>query len=229
MDNIHFSVSEGRTLGIIGESGSGKTSLLKALLQLIPFSGEIYIENTPYHLLKRKELTKFRRKIQIVFQDPFSSLNPRMSMEEIICEGLKFHQPELNGEQIDLELKKVLNDVGLNYEDKNRYPHEFSGGQKQRIALARVIIMKPRLVLLDEPTSSLDITFQIQIIELLLRLQKKYRLTYVFISHDIRVIRALADHILVMKAGKAIEQNSAEMIYKKPKEKYTKDLIKASL
>ncbi len=229
VEGIDFKVSEGRTLGIIGESGSGKTSLLKALLRLVPFEGEITIEATSYHLLKKKTLTKFRRKIQVVFQDPFSSLNPRMSMEEIVCEGLKFYQPKLTPEEIAGELKKVLSDVGLNYEDRNRYPHEFSGGQKQRIALARVIIMKPKLILLDEPTSSLDITFQIQIIELLLKLQAKYQLTYIFISHDIRVIRALADHVLVMKDGKMIEQNLTETIYKKPKENYTRELIKASL
>ncbi len=225
VDKVSFSLKAGATLGVIGESGSGKTSLLKAILHLTPFQGNVYFNQTPYHLLRKKKLTAFRKNIQVVFQDPFSSLSPRMSMEEIITEGIKLHYPHLKPKEIIFELQKTLEDVGLHYKDKDRYPHEFSGGQRQRIALARTLIMKPQLILLDEPTSSLDISFQVQIVKLLLTLQKKYQLTYLFISHDIKVVRALADFILVMKDGKVIEQGEANQVYNHPQNPYTKELI----
>ncbi len=229
VDDISFNVKRGSTLGIIGESGSGKTTLIKAILRLIPLTeGKILFEGNEFQGLRGKELAFYRSNIQVVFQDPFSSLSPRMSMQEIILEGLKLYRPDFSDEEFDSAFRQVLDDIGLDYSKRNSYPHEFSGGQRQRIALARVLIMKPKLILLDEPTSSLDITFQIQIIELLLHLQKKYNLTYLFISHDINVVRALADEIVVILKGKIVERGSNEMIIKNPQANYTKKLIKAS-
>jgi len=178
------------------------------------------------NLLKKNKLKKIRKDIQIVFQDPFSSLSPRMNVLEILNEGINVHFPEYSLLQKKQILKDILKETGMDYErDHNKYPHEFSGGQRQRIAIARALILKPKILILDEPTSALDITIQNQILDLLQNLQEKYSLSYIFISHDMNVIRSVSDKILVLKTGKLVEYNNAEIIFKNPKDKYTKKLI----
>ena len=228
LNDISFSVKEGLTLGVVGESGSGKSSLALAITGLINSTGAIYILNQEILSLKPRQWNKFRKNIQIVFQDPFSSLSPRMTAGQIICEGVRVFYPNLSKQEINQKLSKILKDVDLPEDSKHRYPHEFSGGQRQRIAIARALIIKPRIIILDEPTSSLDATVQLQILSLLTELQKKFKLTYLFISHDISVIRSISDEILVLKNGKIVEQGKAINILETPSHPYTKELIKSS-
>ena len=226
ISNFNFSLKERETIGVVGESGSGKTSLVLAILKLINFSGGISILGEDISSIKKNKLLKLRKKIQIVFQDPFSSLSPRMTIEEIVLEGLNVHYSELNPKEKKEKVKKILNDVDLNYEKiYNRFPHEFSGGQRQRIAIARALILNPKIIILDEPTSSLDVTIQNQIIKLLKNLQNKYFLSYIFISHDMKVIRSVSDRVIVIKKGKIVETDLVEKIFQSPTSNYTKNLI----
>ena len=226
IDSINFSLKKKETLGIVGESGSGKTSLVLAILKLISSSGTIEFNELNLNLLKKNKLKNIRKDIQIVFQDPFSSLSPRMNVQEILNEGIDVHFPEYSIEEKKQILKDILKETGMDYErDHNKYPHEFSGGQRQRIAIARALILKPKILILDEPTSALDITIQNQILDLLQNLQEKYSLSYIFISHDMNVIRSVSDKILVLKTGKLIEYNYAEIVFNNPKDEYTKNLI----
>ena len=228
IQNLSFNLKEKETLGIVGESGSGKTSLVLAILKLINSNGKIKINGKNIEEIKRSNITKFRKNIQIIFQDPYSSLSPRMTVEEIISEGLRIHFPNIPIIEKKNKVKVILHEVGLNYsENYNRYPHEFSGGQRQRIAIARALILNPKILILDEPTSALDVTIQNQIIELLNNLQEKYSLSFIFISHDMKVIRAVSDKILVLKNGELIETNKANQIFNNPKNEYTKNLIQS--
>tara|TARA_B110000196_G_C21117524_1_gene651365 strand:- start:41 stop:1618 length:1578 start_codon:yes stop_codon:yes gene_type:complete len=228
IDGINFSLNEEETLGIVGESGSGKTSLVLAILKLIHFTGEIKFDNFDLNLINKNNLKNIRKNIQIVFQDPFSSLSPRMNIEQIINEGLEVHYPNLSKKEKKQRIKQILNDIGMNYlQDFNKYPHEFSGGQRQRVAIARALILKPKILILDEPTSALDVSIQNQIIELLNNLQKKYSLSYIFISHNMNVIKSVADKVIVLKNGKIIEDGSARNIFENPQNIYTKKLLQS--
>tara|TARA_Y100000590_G_scaffold456683_1_gene607747 strand:+ start:3075 stop:4664 length:1590 start_codon:yes stop_codon:yes gene_type:complete len=228
VDSINFELQEKQTIGIVGESGSGKTSLIMALLKLINSKGEIIFENNSLNKLNKNTLRSVRKKIQVVFQDPFSSLSPRMTVEQIIAEGLEIHYNSISKDEQNKRIKKTLEEVGLNYNEvANRYPHEFSGGQRQRISIARALILKPKLMILDEPTSALDVSIQTQILDLLNDLQKKYSLSYIFISHDMQVIRNVSDYIIVLKNGKIVEEGIAKSIFENPKENYTNNLIQA--
>jgi len=228
VDGVDFELRRGRTLGIVGESGSGKTTLALALIRLIFSRGHIRFDGQSINGLSGKALKPVRREMQIVFQDPFGSLSPRMSVGEIIAEGLIAHRLATEKETDD-RLIDVLEQVGLDPNARGRYPHEFSGGQRQRIALARALILKPKLIVLDEPTSALDRSVQSQMIDLLLQLQSDHQLTYLFISHDLRVVRALADEIMVMQAGKVVEHRQAEPLFTHPEHPYTRALISAAL
>ena len=228
VDGVDFELRRGRTLGIVGESGSGKTTLALALMRLIFSRGQILFDGQSINGLSGKALKPLRREMQIVFQDPFGSLSPRMSVGEIIAEGLIAHRLATEKETDD-RLIDVLEQVGLDPNARGRYPHEFSGGQRQRIALARALILKPKLIVLDEPTSALDRSVQSQMIDLLLQLQSDHQLTYLFISHDLRVVRALADEIMVMQAGKVVEHRQAEPLFTHPEHPYTRALISAAL
>ncbi|MDD4556966.1 MAG: dipeptide ABC transporter ATP-binding protein [Alphaproteobacteria bacterium] len=229
VDDVSFELKENETLGIVGESGSGKTTLGLCVAQLIKFSGNIQINEHKFDLKQRKDLLAFRSQVQIVFQDPYNSLNPRMTVEQIVGEGLKIHYKNIDKNKYKSIVYSVICDVGLKPEDLTKYPHEFSGGQRQRIAIARALILKPKILILDEPTSALDVTIQKQIIDLLIKLQKEKGLSYLFISHDMRVIHALSHRVMVMKDGKIIEQGSVQEIFTAPKEKYTQNLISSLL
>jgi microcin C transport system ATP-binding protein len=228
VDGVTVKVNTGQTVGVVGESGSGKTTLALALLRLISSDGPIYFEGRLIQGLKSKTLRPLRRQMQIIFQDPFGSLSPRMSIAEIIEEGLLVHGIGSSREEREQLILRAMREVGLDLESKDRYPHEFSGGQRQRIALARAIVLKPKLVILDEPTSSLDVSIQAQILELLKDLQHEHGLAYLFISHDLRVIRSLASYIFVMQNGKVVEHGPADAIFENPKEDYTKALMAAA-
>ena len=222
-----FDVKTSETLGIVGESGSGKSTVALALMRLIEFEGKINFDGKNIGKLKTKELRKMRSDMQIVFQDPFGSLSPRMTCAQIIAEGLEVHQSK-NSDAIQLLVDEVMQEVGLDPAVKHRYPHEFSGGQRQRIAIARAMVLKPKLIILDEPTSALDRTVQFQIVQLLKKLQEKYGLAYIFISHDLTVIRAMSHRILVMKQGDIIESGFTDQIFNDPKEAYTRQLLMAA-
>ena len=228
VDGIEFNLLQGQTLGIVGESGSGKSTLAKAVLQLIKSTGNIAFCGDPIQGISQKQMRQHRQAMQIVFQDPYGSLSPRMSVGEIIGEGLEIHQQGTPQER-EQRITEVMREVEIDPSWAERYPNEFSGGQRQRIAIARALILKPQLIILDEPTSSLDRTIQIQIIELLKRLQSKYQLSYLFISHDLTVVRALSHKVLVMQAGKIIETGSCEQIFNQPQQPYTQQLINAAL
>jgi microcin C transport system ATP-binding protein len=228
VDGVSLKVNAGQTVGIVGESGSGKTTLALALLRILSSKGAIYFEDRMIQGLRHQELRPLRQEIQIIFQDPFGSLSPRMSVYEIIEEGLEVHRIGASPEDREALIIKAMRDVGLDPESRNRYPHEFSGGQRQRIALARAIVLKPRLIVLDEPTSSLDMTVQAQILELLRALQREHNLAYIFISHDLKVIRSLANYILVMQNGKLIEEGTTDEIFDRPRHEYTKALMAAA-
>jgi len=228
INNVSFNLKEKETIGIVGESGSGKTSLVLAILKLIDSSGEIELNNLKLNLINKKELLNIRNNIQIVFQDPYSSLSPRMTVEEILKEGLEIHFPKLSLQEKVRKMTDILHEIGMNFKrDHNKYPHEFSGGQRQRIAIARALILNPKILILDEPTSALDITIQNQILDLLNKLQHKYNLSYIFISHDMNVIKYVSDKVLVLKDGKIIEYDMSNNIFRNPKHIYTKNLIKS--
>ena len=230
VDKINIKLQTKKTLGIVGESGSGKTSLVLALLRLIKSKGEIGFENQNISILKKEKLRQLRKEMQIVFQDPYSSLSPRMTVEQIISEGLDIHEPNLSQKNKNILITSICEDVGLDYSIiKNRYPHEFSGGQRQRIAIARALVLKPKLIIFDEPTSALDVNIQTQILDLLNLLQEKNNLTYIFISHDLKVIKAVSDEIIVMRDGQIIEMGMKNEIIQNPKNDYTKKLLLASL
>ncbi len=224
VDGVTLKVRKGQTLGVVGESGSGKTTLGKALLRLEKSDGEIWFEHKAVHAIDSKTLRPLRRRMQVIFQDPFGSLSPRMSVEQIIGEGLvinKIGTPDSRSERII----GVMEEVGLDPEHRHRYPHEFSGGQRQRIALARALVLQPDLLILDEPTSSLDRTIQFQVIELLKRLQAKHSLSYIFISHDLKVVKSLCHDLVIMKDGKIVEEGRAREIFRNPRHPYTKELL----
>ena len=228
VDGISLHIRKGQCLGIVGESGSGKTTLGLALLRLIRSEGEIVFGDIFLNNLKHKEITPLRKTMQIVFQDPFGSLSPRMTVEQIIAEGLEIHN--INNEKDNKkQIIKVLQEVDLDPDSRHRYPHEFSGGQRQRIAIARALVLKPSFLVLDEPTSSLDRTVQSQVLDLLRNLQTKHNLTYLFISHDLKIIQALCHDIIVMKDGIAVEAGPTDKILKQPKNPYTKTLLEAAL
>jgi microcin C transport system ATP-binding protein len=222
-----LTVRAGETLGVVGESGSGKTTLALALMRLIPSQGPVYFETRDITGLGRTALRALRRDMQIVFQDPFGSLSPRMTAEEIIAEGLGVHGVEPGRNRRDM-VAEIMEEVGLDPAMMGRYPHEFSGGQRQRIAIARAMILRPKLVVLDEPTSALDMTVQVQIVDLLRALQAKWGLAYIFISHDLRVIRAMSHKVMVMKAGDVVEAGSVDAIFARPASDYTRALMKAA-
>ncbi|HEC90349.1 MAG TPA: ABC transporter ATP-binding protein, partial [Alphaproteobacteria bacterium] len=228
VDGITLSVKRGHTLGVVGESGSGKSTLGRGLLRLERSQGGIIFKGRDLQALKGRDLRPLRRRMQIVFQDPFGSLSPRMSVAQIIEEGLIIHRLGGDYQTRRKMIIEVLAEVGLEPAMMDRYPHEFSGGQRQRIAIARVVVLKPDFMVLDEPTSALDMSVQARIVELLRDLQKRYDLAYLFISHDLRVIRALAHEVLVMKDGRVIEQGPAEEIFANPAEPYTRALMAAA-
>ncbi|MBI1363441.1 MAG: dipeptide ABC transporter ATP-binding protein [Proteobacteria bacterium] len=231
VDGLSLDIKSGQTVGVVGESGSGKSTLGNMLLRLIDKScchGTVLFGDVDVQKLSGADLCRLRTDIQIVFQDPFGSLSPRMSVAEIVAEGLELHEPNLTAAEVDTKVCAVLNEVGLDPEMRHRYPHEFSGGQRQRISIARALILEPKFLVLDEPTSALDMTVQEQVVNLLRDIQKRRNLAYLFISHDLKVIRALSNHILVMKDGKVVEQGTAQEIFQQPKEAYTKALIAAA-
>jgi len=226
-NDVTITLRQGQTLGVVGESGSGKTTLGLAMLRLIKSDGEIRFDGHAIDGFNQQQMRPLRRHIQVVFQDPFGSLSPRMSIAEIIGEGLTIHAADKPAEHEQLIIT-ALTEVGLDPEVRHRYPHEFSGGQRQRIAIARALILKPRLIILDEPTSALDRTVQSQIVTLLRDLQAKYKISYLFISHDLAVVRALSHQLIVMKGGHVVEQGSAQQLFSQPQNRYTQALIAAA-
>jgi microcin C transport system ATP-binding protein len=228
VDGVSIEVRKGETLGIVGESGSGKTTLGLAILRLISSDGPVVFMGKTIQGLRFKEMRPFRRDMQIVFQDPYGSLSPRMSVSDIVEEGLWVHHPKMPDAEREQRVGRALVDVGLDPETRFRYPHEFSGGQRQRIAVARAIVLEPTFVVLDEPTSALDMLIQAQIVDLLRDLQKRRNLTYLFISHDLRVVAALASRLLVMRHGKVVEEGPAADLFKHPQSDYTRALFAAA-
>ncbi|MBI6911400.1 ABC transporter ATP-binding protein [Pseudomonas palleroniana] len=227
VDGISLSVQRGKTLGIVGESGSGKSTLGQAILRLLESTGSIRFQGAALDPLNPQQMRPWRKQMQVVFQDPYGSLSPRMSVQQIISEGLEVHAP-CSLEDRDAQVIQVLKDVGLDPESRHRYPHEFSGGQRQRIAIARALVLKPALMLLDEPTSALDRTVQKQVVALLRELQEKYGLTYLFISHDLAVVRAMAHDMIVVKDGKVVERGASHDVFDAPQHPYTKELLAAA-
>lgn len=228
VNDVSLTLKEGQTIGIVGESGSGKSTLGRAILRLIESEGRIaYLgQELPR---ESQAMRAKRRELQLVFQDPFGSLSPRMTIGRIITEGLLIHEPQLSAKDRDRRAQEALREVGMDPAMRNRYPHEFSGGQRQRIAIARTMILKPRVIVLDEPTSALDRSVQKQIVTLLRDLQKDHGLSYLFISHDMAVVRAVSDYVIVMKNGKIVEQGDTEQVFDHPREEYTKALMAAAL
>src|SRR5580698_8547862 len=227
-DGLTIELRKGETLGVVGESGSGKSTLGRAILRLISSDGLIAFMGHNLQGLKFKEMLPFRRDMQIVFQDPYGSLSPRMSVADIIKEGLKVHHPDMTERQRDERVVQALNDVGLDPETRFRYPHEFSGGQRQRIAVARAVVLEPTFVVLDEPTSALNMLIQAQMVDLLRDLQKRRNLTYLFISHDLRVVAALSSRLIVMRHGQVVEAGDAAELFRNPKSDYTRALFAAA-
>jgi microcin C transport system ATP-binding protein len=228
VDGISVEVRKGETLGVVGESGSGKTTLGLAILRLISSDGPVVFMGDTIQGLKFKQMRPYRRNMQIVFQDPYGSLSPRMSVSDIIEEGLKVHHSHLSRNERERRVMAALTEVGLDTQTRFRYPHEFSGGQRQRIALARALVLEPTFILLDEPTSALDMIIQAQMVDLLRNLQRKRDLTYMFISHDLRVVAALASRLLVLRHGKMVEEGAAADLFKAPKSDYTRALLAAA-
>ncbi|MGU0964639.1 ABC transporter ATP-binding protein [Pseudomonas aeruginosa] len=227
VDGVNFELPRGQTLGIVGESGSGKSTLGLAILRLLESQGGIRFEGTRLDGLAQHDVRPLRREMQVVFQDPYGSLSPRMGVGEIVGEGLRIHRIGSEAEQ-EQAIIDALVEVGLDPQTRYRYPHEFSGGQRQRIAIARALVLKPALILLDEPTSALDRTVQRQVVELLRQLQGKYNLTYLFISHDLAVVKALSHQLMVVRHGKVVEQGSAEAVFASPQHPYTQQLLEAA-
>ncbi len=228
VDGVSIEVRKGETLGVVGESGSGKTTLGLAILRLISSDGPVVFMGNTIQGLNFKEMRPYRRNMQIVFQDPYGSLSPRMSISDIIEEGLRVHHPHLTPDERKQRVVDALTDVGLDTETRHRYPHEFSGGQRQRIAVARALVLEPTFIMLDEPTSALDMLIQSQMVDLLRDLQKRHDLTYMFISHDLRVVAALASRLLVLRHGKMVEEGAAADLFKAPKSDYTRALFAAA-
>ncbi len=228
VDGVSISIRKGETLGVVGESGSGKTTLGLALLRLISSTGPIVFLGNNIQGLRFEQLRPFRRDMQIVFQDPYGALSPRMSIGDIVAEGLTVHQPQLDREAREARVIAALEEVGLDPLTRFRYPHEFSGGQRQRISIARAVVLEPNFVVLDEPTSALDMLFQAQMVDLLRALQRRRDLTYLFISHDLRVVASLASHLIVMRDGKVVEEGAAAELFKRPKTDYTRALFAAA-
>jgi microcin C transport system ATP-binding protein len=228
VDGVDETVRAGQTLGVVGESGSGKTTLGLALLRLISSEGPIVFLGNAIDRRSFKDMRPLRKEMQVVFQDPYGSLSPRMSVGDIVGEGLQVHAPEISAAERDARVKRALIEVGLDPETRNRYPHEFSGGQRQRIAVARAMVLEPQFVMLDEPTSALDMSVQAQVVDLLRDLQKRRNLAYLFISHDLKVVKALADDIIVMRTGKVVESGPAAEVFAAPKTDYTRALMAAA-
>jgi len=227
VDGISLSVQRGKTLGIVGESGSGKSTLGQAILRLLDSTGSIRFQGKALDPLNHHQMRPWRKQMQVVFQDPYGSLSPRMSVQQIISEGLEVHAPCSLADR-EAQVIQVLKEVGLDPASRHRYPHEFSGGQRQRIAIARALVLKPALILLDEPTSALDRTVQKQVVALLRELQEKYGLTYLFISHDLAVVRAMAHDMIVIKDGKVVERGPSHAVFESPQHPYTKELLAAA-
>ncbi|MEM8703147.1 MAG: dipeptide ABC transporter ATP-binding protein, partial [Pseudomonadota bacterium] len=228
VDGIDIEVRQGQTLGIVGESGSGKTTLGLAILRMISSTGRISFNGNEIQQNSWKQMKPLRRDMQIVFQDPFGALSPRMSVADIVGEGLQVHFPEMSYEDRDRKVAQALVEVGLEAGMRHRYPHEFSGGQRQRISIARAMVLEPKFVMLDEPTSALDMSVQAQVVDLLRDLQKAHGLAYLFISHDLKVVRALANEVIVMRQGKVVEAGPSEQIFDAPETDYTRALMAAA-
>ena len=228
VDGISVELHKGETLGVVGESGSGKSTLGRAILRLISSDGPVVFMGNQLQGLKFKDMRPYRRDMQIVFQDPYGSLSPRLSVADIIKEGLKVHHPSMTNRECDERVIQALRDVGLDPEMRFRFPHEFSGGQRQRIAVARAVVLEPKFIVLDEPTSALDMLIQAQMVDLLRDLQKRHELTYLFISHDLRVVAALASRLIVMRHGKVVESGPAADLFRNPKTDYTRALFAAA-
>jgi microcin C transport system ATP-binding protein len=228
VDGVSIAVREGETVGVVGESGSGKTTLGLALLRLVSSNGPIVFLGQRLDELRAKKIRPLRKDMQVVFQDPYGSLSPRLSVAEIVEEGLLVQKRGLSLRERRQAVARALADVGIDPATMDRYPHEFSGGQRQRIAIARAMALDPQFVVLDEPTSALDMSVQAQIVELLRELQKRKKLAYMFISHDLKVVRALANHVVVMQDGKVVEEGSAERIFAHPESDYTRALFAAA-
>ncbi len=228
VDNLSFSIYKNSTIGLVGESGSGKSTLGKAIAGLINYEGRVLFENNDISKLSPRDTKDIKKDIQIIFQDPYGSLSPRMTIREIIGEGLDVHYRLSKNQRNELIDQSML-DVGLDPKLQFKYPHEFSGGQRQRIAIARSIILNPKFIILDEPTSALDRSIQIQVLDLLKEIQQKMKLTYLFISHDLRVIRSMSDYVFVMQQGKIIEQGNVDKVFNAPSEEYTSELLAAAL
>ncbi len=229
VDQVSLSISQGTTCGLVGESGSGKSTLGMAILQLVKSRGVIEYKNKDLQTLSTREMRPLRRNLQVVFQDPFSSLSPRLTIGQIVEEGMQVHSIGRNRKERQEIVQETLLEVGLSADMLHRYPHEFSGGQRQRIAIARSIVLRPDFLILDEPTSALDMTIQKQVLELLKELQRKYNITYLFISHDLRTIRAIADQVAVMQNGRIVESGPADKLFKAPTHSYTRKLFDAAL
>jgi len=229
VDGVSFEIHRGEVLSLVGESGSGKSTIGRAILNLDPpTAGQVHFDGEPLVGLTRRQMRPLRRAMQMVFQDPYSSLNPKHTVEELLSAPLEIHMPELTLQERRDRIDAVLKTVGLNPAHRSRYPHEFSGGQRQRVAVARAIVLEPTFIVLDEPTSALDMIIQSQIVDLLLGLQRRRDLTYMFISHDLRVVAALASRVMVMRHGKVVEEGSAADVFAAPKNDYTRALFAAA-
>ncbi|NJK90852.1 MAG: ABC transporter ATP-binding protein [Blastochloris sp.] len=228
VDGVSFDIEAGSTVGLVGESGSGKSTIGKCIIRLVdPSSGQIRYQGTEISNLDRNAFMSYRKKIQLIFQDPYNSINPRMSVEQIVGEALEIHFPNKNKAQRRQRISELLNLVGLEPKHLTRYPHEFSGGQRQRIGIARALAVEPEFLICDEPVSALDVSVQAQIVNLLQDIQKEFKLTYLFISHDLAVVEHISDQVLVMNEGRIVEQGPPESLYRDPQHAYTRKLLEA--